>query len=357
MSKKRKAAAADGALRVRNYSDLILTSLMHAAKGPATTGTALSAGALAAVEIASGVWSRALSTAAVSPAGARALSGIGPGTLARIGRSLCRYGEFLALIRVSRSGYTTLAPAATWTVQGDSPDPADWRYRLDVPSPDGTRQRDVSADAVVHVRMNESDLQPDKGRSPLALMVSTANAAARIETATAAEFAAVRSEVLSATAESAIGPHGTGATQEQLNQSLRSIAEMLKPINRDDPSVLYIPRELKHSRIGPNPEGQFTELRDGVTRDILMAHGIPPQLWDPRSAGTAGREAYRQLLHATIAPVALLVGHELRLKLHPSTELSLTELHAADIASRARALRSLVDAGIDATEARRIAGV
>ena len=57
------------------------------------------------------------------------------------------------------------------------------------------------------------------------------------------------------------------------------------------------------------------------------------------------REGYRQILHALIKPLGLLVAEELRAKIDPSAALSFDALRAADIAGSARALGSLVKSG------------
>ena len=66
------------------------------------------------------------------------------------------------------------------------------------------------------------------------------------------------------------------------------------------------------------------------------------------------REAYRQLLHGRIAPLGRLVEAELNAKLEYQVTLNLERSRVADVTSKARAYASLVNAGMDATEAAQI---
>ena len=100
-------------------------------------------------------------------------------------------------------------------------------------------------------------------------------------------------------------------------------------------------------RIGAAPPEALVKLHEIATREVLSACGVPPVLFDNRPAGTAGREAWRQLLFATVAPLGRLVVAELAQKLEGDVELEWTELRASDIAGRARAFQSMVGAGMD----------
>ena len=74
--------------------------------------------------------------------------------------------------------------------------------------------------------------------------------------------------------------------------------------------------------------------------------GIPPALVAAQGTGTAAREAFRQVLHSLLKPLGALVVEELREKLHPEAALDFSALRAGDISGSARALGSLVTAGL-----------
>ena len=73
--------------------------------------------------------------------------------------------------------------------------------------------------------------------------------------------------------------------------------------------------------------------------------------------GTAGREAWRQLLFATVAPLGRLIAAEMSAKLETDISFGWDELRASDIAGRARAFQSMVGAGMDAAKAAGLAGL
>ena len=77
-----------------------------------------------------------------------------------------------------------------------------------------------------------------------------------------------------------------------------------------------------------------------------------------RSDGTAPHEAWRQFLHASVAPVALTVSEELADKLDtPDLSLNHDRMMASDISGRARAFHSLVGGGTDVAQAAALAGL
>lgn len=92
-----------------------------------------------------------------------------------------------------------------------------------------------------------------------------------------------------------------------------------------------------------------------ASNEVLSACGVSPAPFDAK-AGAASREAYRQLLHATIAPIGRIVVAELRAKLGPAVNLRFDPLFAGDIQGRARAFLSLVGGGMDASKAAALSG-
>ena len=90
---------------------------------------------------------------------------------------------------------------------------------------------------------------------------------------------------------------------------------------------------------------------------ILAACGVPPEMLR-QSDGTGRREAWRQFLHASIAPVALGVAADLADKLDiPGLALNHDRMMASDIAGKARAVQSLVKGGMDVARAAALASL
>ena len=115
--------------------------------------------------------------------------------------------------------------------------------------------------------------------------------------------------------------------------------------------------KLEHQRFGMMRE-TIDPLRTATGRDVLAACGVPPTLVTPNSDGTAQRESYRRFLHTGLRPMARMLEAELRVKLDaPGLVLDLSPLAAADVAGRARAIKLMIEAGIDGEDAARETGV
>ena len=109
-------------------------------------------------------------------------------------------------------------------------------------------------------------------------------------------------------------------------------------------------------RFGATVPESNVALRAQVMDNIVAAMGIMPALYSG-SDGATVREAYRQLLVATLQPLSALASHELERKIERAVTFDFQRLQAADIASRARAFGSLVAAGVDEEEAKTISGL
>ena len=68
------------------------------------------------------------------------------------------------------------------------------------------------------------------------------------------------------------------------------------------------------------------------------------------------REAWRQLLFGTVAPLGRIVEAELSAKLFP-LKIRWQELRASDLQARARSVDSLVKAGVEVSRAMELAGL
>ena len=103
-------------------------------------------------------------------------------------------------------------------------------------------------------------------------------------------------------------------------------------------------KEWQSSRLGASPPEALGKLRDDVNNDIFGAYGIPSSI---HGTGGSARESYRQFLASTIQPLSKIVLQELADKLDtPTLAFDFSELRAADISSRARAFKQLVDGGM-----------
>ena len=323
-------------------TDAILTALITQASGASVPP---SAGDLAAVEAAAGLWSRAFASATVKPS----TSALSPGILAAIGRGLAVRGDVLFALDIHER--LALTQASTWEVRGGTR-PETWTYIADFPVPGGKRKRTLPADSVIHLRYATRPSKPWEGVSPLGMASETQALAAWLEKRLA-------EEVSTATAYLLPLPEAKDGV-ESLKADLKKGGGRLHIVDTTasawgDGKDSAPRRDWESSRLGANPPEVLGKLRGDVKNDIFGAYGIPSSI---HGTGGSARESYRQFLASTILPLAKIALEELALKLDmPTLALDFTELRAADIASRARAYKQLVDAGMSPAKAEAVTGL
>ena len=343
------------------YTDAVVEAIRAQAGGASADPSAT-----AALEAAAGMVARALASAEVRDGGA-AGAALTPGTLALIGRELIRRGESVFLIDVGAEGLRLL-PAGSWDVRGGHAETG-WAYRLDLFGPSGNVTRLVPSAAVVHVRYAVDPARPWHGLSPLAWARLTGRLLAETEGALADESSGPRGSLVPVpnTADDA----GEDAAEDDPLAGLRAdIAALRGRLALVETTSagwgegrIAAPgngnRDWQPQRIGAAPPASLVSLRSDAALAVLAACGVPVELV-AGGPGTSLREAYRRLLHATIAPLARIAEAELRAKLDaPGLALAFDGLHAADVQGRARAWRSLVgdDATLDPDTAARLTGM
>ena len=81
-------------------------------------------------------------------------------------------------------------------------------------------------------------------------------------------------------------------------------------------------------------------------------------IWFASSDASGQRESWRRFLHGSVQPLGDLLAGELAVKLDvPGLALKFDRLMASDLSGRARALGSMVQAGMSLDDARRLAGL
>ena len=328
--------------RSTSFEDRVVSAIVADA-----TGAAVSADGLAATEAAAGLIGRCFASGEVT--GDR-FGVVSPAVLELIGRELIRRGEAVFLIDGDRS--PRLVPCGTWDVRGGD-DSARWFYRVDTFGASEHRTRLAPSAGVVHARINVDPVRPWLGRSPIRVAVDTAATAAHSEKGAAAEVKTPSARIAPIptpkedqrdTFGSRLRKGGVVAVQAGANPITSGGQE---PANRWTPAVMR-----------PDPTATHAEIRRDAARDVLSACGIPGVLFEARADGTATREGYRRLVFTTLAPWSRLVAAELADKLDsPELTISFAGLHGADLATRGRALKQLVDAGVSLAESMAITGL
>ena len=322
----------------RSYTEDRIAAATRAAEGKAA-GTAI-----ATIEACCGLWSRGFASAESD-----ALS---PPQLSMIGRSLLTTGNSVWLLD---GGRVTL-PAHTWTVTG-GPDPALWNYRLDIPGPSTTDTVQRSASDVIHVRIDPEVARPWSGVSPFVRCADTRDLLCEVERSLRDEHSGPVGSVI---------PVPSMPVREDgkspLDDLQRDIANLKGQVVLGETTAggwaegrnAAPAGDWRPQRIGPMPQQYTVASRLDVERSIMGAAGVPVALVNPE-AGTDSREAWRRFLHGTLAPLARIVGAELRRAGLPDS-LSFNRLGASDLAGRSRAYKQLHESGMPEAEARGICG-
>ena len=322
------------------YTDAIVQALLQEA-----TGQAASVASLGVTEACAGLWGRSFASATITPVN-MATAALTPAVLEAIGRRLLLHGEAVFEITVE-DGAVRLVEASNWEIE----ERGQWLYRADFSTPEGTYNRTLTADRVLHPRIGASSKRPWKGESPIPS--ATAKLAAGLETKLTQEVDGPVGNVLPL-------PHKGSVTQ--LQADIDKLAG--RTVLVESTSGAYggdkdsAPKgDWMARRIGANPPESMIGLRKDVQASILAASGCPGSLLE-RSDGTLAREEMRRFLHSTISPVSRVVASELAVKLDtPGLAFDFSNLFASDLSGRARAFQSLVGGGMDITKAATLAGL
>lgn len=326
------------------------------------TGASVQTWAAAAVECAAGLWARCLSAAAVEPADVP----IGPGWLAEMARDVARKGEAVYLLDIASGARLRLLRASQTDVWGDSPDPADWWYRLTVTGPRTTRTVTAPAAAVVHVRYATEAHSPARGLSPLRYASLTGTLTANLEQSLGYEAGGAVARIIAL-------PEGLQGEADDDDDTAPSAGAQLSEEIRTAKGRTLLPettsggagdrdgaprRDWESHRLGADPPVGLVQLRREVESSVLACFGVPAPLGPSGlNDGTAQREAARRLWATTIGPLGAIVGEELSRVLERPVTLDYSQPSgASDVAGRARAVGVLAAAGVPLADALERAG-
>ena len=337
-------------IRESSYTDTLIQAIQRNSQG--RVANPANPTATAALETCVGLIGRAFAAAEITGP-ENIASALTPEFMMMVGRSLIRRGELVCHIDTS-TGRLRLFPAQSHNVSGGH-NPDGWEYELTLPGPSETTTLSLPADSVLHLRYAADPELPYRGIGPLQV--------------------ATLSGVLSAATIKALGDEASGPVGSFLP---------LPATDGDDASVseikAFVPTaqgrmgitestadsfgtggptpqgDYKQQHFGPMPPAAMVELMQAVKVEIYSACGIPPGLFTVGAAASI-REAWRLCLFSTIGPLGRVVLTELRDKLDADLKLGWVDLRASDLQGRARALQSLVNAGMALPEAVAVSGV
>ena len=334
-----------------------LVSAIVAAAGNQGTGDHR---AIAAVEIAAGLYGAAFASARVVTDDAQLAARMTPAFRAMAARALIRRGEFLAVFEATPARGLELLPAGSWDVRG-GPVESDWWYRADLFGPSGSVSRTVPSTAVLHFRYAVDPSRPWWGLSPLESASSTGALAANLEQRLAEETGASVGAFVPTPKSDGDDPDDDDDPLAKLRGDLRSakgravLVESMSTNWGEGPGAAPHGDWRQH-RFGADPPEVLEALRTSVGRDVLNACGVPPSLMLD-SDGTSQRESWRRFVHGPVSALAAIVGGELAAKASP-VAFDFSRLYASDLVGRSQAYNRLVGEGkLTSAEGREVCGL
>ena len=338
-----------------SFTDQQIVLISAAARGNDDVATAT-----AAIEVASGMYARDLALAEVSPKNSRTAA-ITPTWLALCGRELARCGQFVCDIEIV-SGEVKLRPAAfAYATQGNV-DPSSWIWTLNMYGPGYARTRTRPNSAIVNVSIGSTVSRPWAGRAPWQAAHLSSGMLSGIERQLSGEARSKSGYILPTPdlGDRSQGPNDDGETDPltKLREDLAMAAgrTLLAPSMASGygggPGVApSLSNEYQSRRFGINPPTAVAELRRDIERSVLASYGILPATLDPKSSGTALREARRQWHVGVVVPTATLIETALSESLNEDVKLNMRRGKATDSATMARAISSLTSSGMSLEDA------
>ena len=236
--------------------------------------------------------------------------------------------------------------------------------------PRTTRTVTAPAASVAHFRYATESHSPARGLSPLAYAALTGTLTANLEQSLGHEAGGpVANLIALPEGFNSQPPTEDGSDQDQplpsdnLAEAIRTAkGRTLLPettaSSYGDRDAKPPRRDWEPSRLGANPPQSLVQLRQHVEASVLACLGVPASLGPAGvNDGTAMRESIRRLWTTTIVPLASLIGEELTRVFERPVKLEHGQAGGlTDVAARARAVKALVEVGIDKADAMRRVG-
>ena len=333
------------------FTDAVVAALAAQASGQSIGD----ASAIAALETAVALYSRAFVAATVTPTEAATV--LSPPCMALIARNLIRRGEDVHQIMVER-GEVRLQPIGSWDVRG-GPREREWWYRCDRFGPSGNLTELVPAAAVLHCRYAVDSARPWYGISPLGWARSTGTLAANLETRLGEEAGGPVGHVIPVPSDG-----GDGTDDDPLASLKADIAAAKgRPLLAEtvasgwgEGKAAAPMSDYKPQRFGANPPATLPSLRTEAGMSVLSACAVPVSLVTDAD-GTSQRESWRRFIMGSVEPLLAMLAVEIEAKLETRVTFDLSSLWAHDLAGRAAAFKACVTAGMAIERAAAISGL
>ena len=331
------------------FTDAVVAALAAQAGGQSVGD----ASAIAALEAAVALYSRAFSAARLSPA----VPALSPSVMALIARNLIRRGEDVHRLMVE-GGAVRLQAIGSWDVRG-GPRESEWWYRVDEFGPSGNLTHFVPSAAVLHCRYAVDSARPWYGISPLGWARSTGTLAANLETRLGEEAGGPVGHVIPVPQDGGDGTDDDPLAQFKIDLAAargRTILAETTAAAWGDGKAAAPQADWKPQRFGADPPASLPSLRTEASMSVLSACGVPVSLVTDAD-GTSQREAWRRFVMGSVEPLLGIVGEEIESKLETRVAFDLSALWAHDLAGRASSFKAMVTAGMAIERAAALSGL
>ena len=312
--------------------------------------------AIAALEAAVALYSRAFAAAVVTPADAA--TALTPSVRALMGRNLIRRGEDHHRIYV-RGGRIVLEPVGFAYAHGNGPDPAGWLYNVTLYGPTDSRHEWVPAASMLHTRYSVDPARPWFGQSPLHWAHRTGSLAGVLESRLAEEAGGPVGHVIPVPSDGGDGTDSDPLARLKADlASARGRSLLVETVAAawGEGRQAAPAGDWKPQRFGAAVPDSSVSLRSQAAEAVLSACGVPVSLVTDAD-GTSQREAWRRFVMGSVEPLLGIVGEEVAAKLDTAVTFDLSGLWAHDLQGRAASFAKLVQGGMPLDRAAAVSGV
>ena len=284
-------------------------------------------------------------------------------TASRIARELMLTGESVRLIDV-QDGIVTLLEVSNWTITSEAGavSPSDWNYKITIPAPGGAKTRNVTNDAIVHVRLHVDPARPWKGMNPLATCPAFADASRRLERYLEIELRTPVGKIIPVPQAQSDYETADGETVSPLSDLKEGLQKLDGKIatpetfmNTGDGRAAAPAKDWTPQPLQPVFPASLPQVLEATRSSVYAACGVPSALWSSGAAST--REAFRAFLVSCLKPITNVMVEEFSRKLEAQITFDFGALLSGDVTAKARATKGLVDAGVKLDAALTMAGL
>ena len=334
------------------YTDALISVLESQAVGQAVGD----ASAIAALESACALYSRAFAAATVTPAEAGAA--LTPAVRALIARNLLRRGEDFHRVYI-RGGRIVLEPCGFAYAHGHGPDPMGWTYNVTLYGPTDSRHEWVPAASMLHTRYSVDSSRPWFGQGPLHWAHRTGTLAGALEARLGEEAGSNVGFIIPIPSDGGDGTDDdplASLKADLANARGRTVLTETTAAGWGEGKMAAPQADYKPQRFGATVPDSSVSLRSEAAESVLSACGVPVSLVTDAD-GTSQREAWRRFVMGSVEPLLAIVSEEIERKLDTRVSFDLSRLWAHDLAGRASSFQKLVASGMDIAKAAAAAGL